>query len=72
MGFNAAEIGGMVVITVAGIMQISSVATLKWQTSEVTAHGFKVSADYGLFRVCINNGLSETCLSATKAKGQEG
>ena len=72
MGFNAMEIGGLVVIAVAAIMQISAVATLRWQTYEMTLFGIKISADYGLFKVCTNSPSSTTCLPTTNAKGQEG
>jgi len=61
MGFNAMEIGGLVVIAVAAIMQISAVATLKWQTYESTVFGFSIDA--GLFRVCSSSGALASCQS---------
>ena len=72
MGFNAMEIGGLVVIAVAGIMQISAVATLKWQTYEVKSFGVTASADFGLFKLCEKTAILEICTSASKDKEHKG
>jgi len=56
------------VIAVAGIMQISAVATLQWQTYEVTAFGVTASADFGLFKLCEKSAVLEICTSTSKDK----
>ena len=62
MGLNVLEIVGLVVVAVAGVLQISAVATLKWQTIEATAKGVRISGDYGLFKACLRRGILEACI----------
>ena len=72
MGLNAMEIAGLVVIAVASIMQISAVATLKWQTYETTIFGRTYSGDYGLFRGCTSTVGRETCFSTSADNKHKG
>ena len=70
MGLNTLEIGGLVVIAIAAIMQVSAVATLKWQTYESTAFGS--SGDLGLFRGCSSRGAFEQCTLTADLPDKQG
>ena len=72
MGFNVMEIVGLAVIAVAALLQISAVATLKWQTVETTVNGVKFSGHYGLFRACLRSGGVEACVLTSKSNEHTG
>ena len=68
MAFSLTEIVGLGFISVAAIMQISAVGTLKWRSYEQELYDIKVSGNFGLFRICLKALSEEHCFATTTDK----